>query len=113
MTRYDWSRHLFSTKRTSTVSTSEDARFAAAVSTMNKAVTSFLLMLACSQLLLAQRAEPMTVTEILARATSVDVSCHTYSDQGEVATKIDTGFISHPQIDHFTTAFVRPNDFRF
>jgi len=80
---------------------------------MNKLITCCFVTLVSSQLLLAQRAEPMTVTEILARATSVYVSCHTYSDQGEVATKIDTGFISHPQIDHFTTAFVRPNDFRF
>src|SRR5438309_95770 len=80
---------------------------------MNKLVTSCFLILAFTQLSLAQRAEQMTAAEILARVTSVYVSCRAYSDEGEVSTRYGSGFISRPQIDHFSTAFVRPAGFRF
>ena len=79
---------------------------------MNKLATSCFLILAFNQLSLAQRAEQTTAGQILARVTSVYASCRAYSDEGEVSTKFDTGF-SRPQIDHFSTAFVRPDSFRF
>src|SRR5205807_3999039 len=79
---------------------------------MKKLVTSCFLILAFHQLSLAQRAEQMTVAEILARVTSVYASCHAYSDEGEVSAKFDITF-SRPMIYRFSTAFVRPAAFRF
>src|SRR3989449_3962795 len=79
---------------------------------MNKLVTSCFLILAFNQLSLAQRAEQMTVAEILARVTSVYASCRAYSDEGEVSTKFDIAF-SKAMVYRFSTAFVRPAAFRF
>src|SRR3989441_215070 len=79
---------------------------------MNKLVTSCCLILALNQLSLAQRAEQMTVAEILARVTSVYAACRAYSDEGEVSTKFDIAF-SKAMIYRFSTAFVRPAAFRF
>ena len=79
---------------------------------MNKLVTSCFLILALNQLSLAQRAEQMTVAEILARVTSVYAACRAYSDEGEVSTKFDIAF-SKPMVYRFSTAFVRPAAFRF
>ncbi len=79
---------------------------------MNKLFTSCFLILALTQLSLAQRTEQMTAAEILARVASVYSSCRAYSDEGEVSTKFDIAF-SKPMIYRFSTAFVRPAAFRF
>src|SRR3989475_4981893 len=79
---------------------------------MNKLITSCFLILALTQLSLAQRTEQMTAAEILARVASVYSSCRAYSDEGEVSTKFDIAF-SKPMIYRFSTAFVRPAAFRF
>src|SRR5437016_6945403 len=79
---------------------------------MNKLFNSCFLILALTQLSLAQRTEQMTAAEILARVASVYSSCRAYSDEGEVSTKFDIAF-SKPMIYRFSTAFVRPAAFRF
>ena len=79
---------------------------------MNKVFTSCFLILALTQLSLAQRTEQMTAAEILARVASVYSSCRAYSDEGEVSLKFDIAF-SKSMIYRFSTAFVRPAAFRF
>jgi VWFA-related protein len=81
---------------------------------MTKFTVMALLVLAVAQQSVAQTSSPITVTEILARASSVYSSCRSYSDEGEVSIRINAGFGSpRPMVQHFSTAFVRPDAFRF
>jgi len=56
----------------------------------------------------------MTPPEILARVSSVYLSCRTYSDEGETSTSVgDPGRSSRPMVGSFRTVFVRPDAFRW
>src|SRR5215831_1015380 len=72
-----------------------------------------LLVVAVAQQALAQTSSPLTAPQILARVTSVYSSCRSYSDEGEVSTRVFAGPAPRPMIEHFSTAFVRPDAFRF
>jgi VWFA-related protein len=66
----------------------------------------------------AQSSPQLTPAEILARVSLVYASCRTYSDEGETSTIIpvrggNPGQLSRPLIERFSTAFVRPDAFRF
>jgi outer membrane lipoprotein-sorting protein len=60
----------------------------------------------------AQQAAPMSADEIIQRVSEVYASCTSYMDEGkeEAKTSDHGGRISHRS---FTTAFVRPSNFRF
>jgi len=60
----------------------------------------------------AQQAAPMSAGEIIQRVSEVYASCTSYVDEGkeEVKTSDHGGRVSHRS---FTTAFVRPSNFRF
>jgi VWFA-related protein len=82
---------------------------------MQKFSAIALLALAVAQQARAQTASPVTATQILARTSSVYGSCQSYADEGEVSTRvIAAGSLSpRPMIERFSTAFVRPDAFRF
>jgi VWFA-related protein len=80
------------------------------------AATFFLLLVA--QSLFAQTSPQLTPGEILARVNSVYASCSSYSDEGETSTIMGIGggarpLASRPFLESFSTAFVRPDSFRF
>src|SRR5437762_3488882 len=79
------------------------------------AATFFLLLVA--QSLFAQTSPQLTPAEILARVSSVYASCRTYSDEGDTSTIMAPGgakpVAARPFIEHFLTAFVQPDTFRF
>jgi len=79
------------------------------------AAICFLLLVAQSSL--AQSSLQLTPTEILARVSSVYASCRSYSDEGETSTIVGLGrakpAAARPFLEHFSTAFVRPDAFRF
>src|ERR1041385_949852 len=57
---------------------------------------------------------PLTPAEIFARVTTVYASCQSYSDEGETTTTVGLKSATpRPFTEPFTTAFVRPNAFRF
>src|SRR5262245_43749870 len=60
----------------------------------------------------AQQAGPMAAGEIIRRVSEVYASCTSYLDEGKEETKTTNhgGLVSHSS---FTTAFVRPSNFRF
>jgi VWFA-related protein len=66
-----------------------------------------------AQVCLAQTSSPLTAPQILARTSSVYGSCRSYTDEGEVSTRIFISYAPRPTIEHFSTAFVRPDAFRF
>jgi len=74
------------------------------------AIAVFVLTLALQGL--AQTSSGPTASQILAQVSSVYGSCHSYADEGEVSIRIMAGS-SPAWIEHFSTAFVRPDDFRF
>ena len=81
---------------------------------MKKFSAIALLTLVVAQQARAQTSSPLTAQQILARASSVYGSCHSYADQGEVSIRIFAGSVSpRPMIERFSTAFVRPDAFRF
>ena len=75
----------------------------------------FLLLVAHSSF--AQSSPQMTPAEILARVSSVYASCRTYSDEGETSTILarvgEKPQNLRPLFETFSTAFVRPDSFRF
>src|SRR5204862_6156357 len=80
------------------------------------AATCFLLLVA--QSLFAQTSPQLTPAEILARVSSVYASCRTYSDEGDTSINIMArvsvkSVVARPFIEHFLTAFVQPDAFRF
>jgi len=79
------------------------------------ATISFLLLVTQSSF--AQSSPQLTAAEILARVSSVYSSCRSYSDGGETSTIIaEHGTkpgVRRPVVEHFLTAFVRPDAFRF
>jgi len=81
---------------------------------MKKLSALALLALAVAQQARAQTFSPLTAAQILARTSSVYRSCRSYTDEGDVNTRLVTGSISRgAMLEHFSTAFVRPDDFRF
>jgi VWFA-related protein len=73
-------------------------------------------LLVAAQTSLAQKASPPAPAEILARVSSVYASCRSYSDEGETSTitgPIPARTGPRPMLEHFSTAFVRPDAFRF
>jgi len=60
----------------------------------------------------AQQAAPLSAGEIIRRVSEVYASCTSYLDEGkeEVKSSDHGGLVSHSS---FTTAFVRPSNFRF
>jgi VWFA-related protein len=83
---------------------------------MIKAAAICFLLLA-AQSLFAQASRQLTPAEILARAGDVYASCRSYADEGDTSTFIGIDKIKpgryRPYIEHFITAFVRPDAFRF
>jgi len=79
------------------------------------AATFFLLLVA--QSLFAQTSPQLTPIEILSRVSSVYASCRTYSDEGETSTTMARAGarpgLMRPFVETFSTAFVRPDAFRF
>jgi VWFA-related protein len=61
---------------------------------------------------LAQTSSAPTASQILTQVSSVYGSCHSYADEGEVSLRTMAG-LSPAWVEHFSTAFVRPDDFRF
>jgi VWFA-related protein len=81
---------------------------------MGRLAAIFILLMTVAQSSFAQAAAQMTPAEILKRVSSVYESCRSYSDEGETTTSIGTkGSTSRPLTESFSTAFVRPDAFRF
>jgi VWFA-related protein len=77
------------------------------------AAICFLLLAAQSSLAQTQPAQ-LTPAEIFARVTTVYSSCQSYSDEGETSTTLGPkSGMAHHLTETFTTAFVRPDAFRF
>jgi len=78
---------------------------------MYKLTAIVVFILAIAQSSSAQPSSQLTAEEILERVSSVYASCRSYADEGEVSTQVVIG--SNPMVQDFTTAFVRPDKFRF
>jgi VWFA-related protein len=78
---------------------------------MGKLPAIVLFILAIAQSSSAQPSSQVTAAEVLARVSSVYASCRSYADEGEVSTQVVIG--SKPMVQDFTTAFLRPDKFRF
>jgi len=77
------------------------------------AAICFLLLAAQLSLAQSQTAQ-LTPAEIFTRVTKVYSSCESYSDEGETSTTIGPkSAVPHVMTEAFTTAFVRPDAFRF
>jgi hypothetical protein len=84
---------------------------------MTKVAAATLFLFLVAQSLFAQALPQLTPGEILSRVSSVYSSCRSYSDEGETSTIMAQGGAKpaapRPFIEHFLTAFVRPDAFRF
>ena len=84
---------------------------------MAKVAAAICLLLLVAHSSLAQTRPQLTPAEILARVSSVYASCRSYSDEGETSTTIavrgTTPGSPRPLTESFSTAFVRPDAFRF
>src|SRR5947207_8977125 len=84
---------------------------------MAKVAAAICLLLLVAHSSLAQTPPQLTPAEIMARVSSVYASCRTYSDEGETSTTVAEKGAKpeayRPFVERFSTAFVRPDAFRF
>jgi hypothetical protein len=79
---------------------------------MRRLATNCVAIFLFTNLANGQQAEPLSASEIIYRVTEVYASCTSYVDEGKEEVKNPNygGRVSHSS---FTTAFVRPSQFRF
>src|SRR4051794_3728545 len=82
---------------------------------MSKALTAICFLLLVVKPSFAQAPAQMTAAEILSKVSSVYASCSSYSDEGKTSSVFGRQdvFRTPPFDERFTTAFVRPDAFRF
>jgi outer membrane lipoprotein-sorting protein len=78
---------------------------------MAKVLTLCLLFLLVASIVCAQQNEPRSAREILDKMVSVYASCSSYADKGESKEVFLNN--RHETLRPFSTAFVRPSQFRF
>lgn len=79
---------------------------------MRRLATNCVAIFLFTNLAIAQRAAPNSASEIIERATEVYTLCSSYIDEGQEEVK-DAHYGGRVSHSSFTTAFVRPSQFRF